>query len=289
MPFGLGENWVKAQGLVVASREIGSKGLGTWREEWVVEVHAPDGEVFRSPIKWPMVEHDDFSFIPCSVGDTVGIEYDPKNHNLRWDKSDRRINMLAKTPASEKARRDQGFNDALAGRIPSAPDPSLAGLDPELNELADLQTPTPAPGPSADGKVGLDFQFDASGRPAAGQVESVISSVNSGQMRTIRGKADQILATGTHGTAVITTASPMGKTVRDINPNADPSRLNDPMWLFTVEVSLAGQNPFPAVMGHRVPLAKLATIAPGVRLAVAVNPANPNNEVAIDWDKSPLS
>jgi hypothetical protein len=289
MPFGLGEHWVKAQGLVVASREIGSKGLGTWREEWVMEVHTPDGQVFRSPIKWPMVEHNDFSFIPVSVGDTVGIEYDPKNHNLRWDKSERKTNLLAKTPASEKAQRDQGFNDALAGRIPSAPDPSLAGFDPELNELADLQTLTPAPGPSAAGPGGFDMNFDANGNPNMADLSALATGVASGQVKTIRGSADQILATGTHGTAVITTAMPRGKTVRDINPNADPSRLNDPMWLFTVEVTLAGQAPFPAVFGHRVPLAKVATVAPGVKLAVAVNPANRNNEVAIDWDKSPLS
>jgi len=38
-----------------------------------------------------------------------------------------------------------------------------------------------------------------------------------------------------------------------------------------------------------VQLAQLATAARGVRLAVAVNPANRNNEVAIDWDRSPLS
>jgi len=289
MPFGLGEHWVKAQGLVVACREIGSKGLGTWREEWVVEVHTPEGETFRSPIKWPLVEHDDFSFMPVSVGDTVSIEYDPKNHNLRWDKSDPRTNLLAKTPDAEKVRQNQAFNDALAGRTPSASDPSVAGLDPDLQELVDLQAGATAAAPAADGKVGLDFQFDASGRPAAGQVENVVGAVTSGQMRTIRGKAEEILATGTHGTAVITTASPLGKTVRDINPNADPSRLNDPMWLFTVEVSLAGQQPFPAVFGHRVPLAKLASVAPGVKLAVAVNPANRNNEVAIDWDRSPLS
>jgi hypothetical protein len=82
---------------------------------------------------------------------------------------------------------------------------------------------------------------------------------------------------------------PLGKTVRDINPNADPSRLNDPMWLFTIEVTLAGQAPFPAVFGHRVPLAKLMAVAPGAKLAVAVNEANKNQEVAIDWDQSPLS
>jgi hypothetical protein len=60
------------------------------------------------------------------------------------------------------------------------------------------------------------------------------------------------------------------------------------MWLFTVEVSVAGENPFPAVFGHRVPLAKLVSIVPGVRLAIAVNMADRNNEVAIDWERSPL-
>jgi hypothetical protein len=107
-------------------------------------------------------------------------------------------------------------------------------------------------------------------------------------VNTIKGSADQLLATGTHGTAVITTAMPLGKTVRDINPAADPSRLDDPVWIFTVEVTLAGQAPFPAVFGHRVPLAKLAAWLPGVKLAVAVNEANKNQEVAIDWDKSPI-
>jgi len=280
MPFGIGEQWIKAEGVVVATRdhEYG-------RDEYVVEVHPQGGAPFRADVKkWYAV-----GFWPPTVGDTVGVEYDPKSHAVRFDKSDRRTNMLAKTPASEKAQQDQAFNDALAGRTPTASDQSLAGLDPELQELANLQAGGTAQAPAADGKEGLDFQFDADGRPAAGQVNAVVGAVASGQMRTIKGKADEILATGTHGTAVITTASPLGKTVRDINPNADPSRLNDPMWLFTVEVSLAGQEPFPAVFGHRVPLAKLATVAPGVRLAVAVNPANRSSEVAIDWDRSPLS
>jgi hypothetical protein len=60
------------------------------------------------------------------------------------------------------------------------------------------------------------------------------------------------------------------------------------MWVFTVEVSVAGENPFPAVFGHRVPLAKVASVAPGVRLAVAVNMSDRNQDVAIDWDKSPI-
>ena len=124
--------------------------------------------------------------------------------------------------------------------------------------------------------------------PAAGDVPAPIGTVRGGTQPTIKGDDDHILATGTHGTAVITMAQPMGKTVRDIDPGADPSLLNDPMWLFTVEVSLAGGTPFPAFFDHRVPLAKLASVAPGVKLAVAVDQFNRNQAVAIDWDKSPI-
>ena len=135
---------------------------------------------------------------------------------------------------------------------------------------------------------GVTVRFDAQGNPVSG-VNDMVGAVRGGTMPTIKGKAATILATGTHGTAVVTTAQPLGKTVRDIDPTASPDRLNDPMWLFTVEVSLAGQAPFPAVFGHRAPLAKLASVAPGVKLAVAVDESDKNNEVAIDWDRSPLA
>jgi hypothetical protein len=145
-----------------------------------------------------------------------------------------------------------------------------------------------ASGSAPKGSTGMDFDWDASGQPIAGETDALVGAVRSGALPTIRGSAAQLLATGTPGTAVITTAQPMGKTVRDINPNADAARLNDPMWLFTVQVTVAGEAPFPAVFGHRVPLDKVATVAPGVSLAVAVNMADRNQEVAIDWDKSPI-
>ncbi len=134
---------------------------------------------------------------------------------------------------------------------------------------------------------GVTVTFDTQGNPISG-VNDMVGAVRSGAMPVIKGKAATILATGTHGTAVVTTAQPLGKTVRDYDPNADPSRLNDPMWIFTVEVSLAGRSAFPAMFGHRVPLAKVAQIAPGIKLAVAVDESNPSQDVAIDWDKSPL-
>jgi hypothetical protein len=136
---------------------------------------------------------------------------------------------------------------------------------------------------------GFDLDFDASGQPDAAQVAAIVGRVVQGTMPLIKGSADQLLATGTHGTAVITTTQPLGKTVRDVNPNAKPERLDDPMWMFTLEVKLPGRDPFPAVMGHRVPVSKVALIAPGVKLAVAVDESDMHNEVAIDWDKSPIA
>ena len=145
-----------------------------------------------------------------------------------------------------------------------------------------------SPAGAATPPGGFSMDFDASGQPAAADVAALAGGVLRGTVTQHTGSADQLLATGTHGTAVITTAQPLGKKVRDINPSADPSRLDDPVWLFTVEVSLAGQAPFPAVFGHRVPIAKVALVAPGVKLAVAVDESDKNEEVAIDWDKSPI-
>jgi hypothetical protein len=143
--------------------------------------------------------------------------------------------------------------------------------------------------PASGSAPNMDLSFDAAGNPNMAQLGAFASAVSQGQLPTHTGSAAQLLATGTHGTAVITTAMPLGKTVRQINPAADPSTLDDPLWMFTVEVSLAGQAPFPAVFGHRVPKDKAASIGPGTKLAVAVNPVNKNQEVAIDWNQSPMS
>jgi len=146
----------------------------------------------------------------------------------------------------------------------------------------------PGGGAAAGQGGGMQMDFDAQGNPNLNQVAALASGVRSGQVETHRGSAAELLATGTHGTAVITSAMPLGKTVKDINPSADPATLNDPIWVLTVEVSLAGQAPFPAVFGHRIPIDKLGYVSPGTSLSVAVNPANPSQEVAVDWTKSPI-
>jgi hypothetical protein len=141
--------------------------------------------------------------------------------------------------------------------------------------------------PTAGARPGLDFAFDTNLNPTSASLDNVVSGVTAGTMPVIHNSAAQVLASGARGTAEITTCQPLGKTVRQVNPNAT-AHLDDPEWLFTLKVTVPGQGTWPAVMGHYVPQAKVGVLGPGVKLAVAVNLADKMNEVAIDWDKSPL-
>ena len=210
-------------------------------------------------------------YVPMVMpGTRMGVKIDPRNP-LRVVPDWNRLNAPA-LDATEGATGARTSGRTVTMTFDGAPAAGAAG------------------GAEAGGGAGMapTLSFDTNGVPSAGGVESLVGAVRSGSVPTIRGSAATILATGTHGTAVITTAMPLGKTAGQVNPSIDPSQANDPIWVFTVEVALAGQAPFPAVFGHRVPTAEVAALAPGVRLAVAVDPQNPNQDVAIDWDKSPL-
>lgn len=128
-------------------------------------------------------------------------------------------------------------------------------------------------------------RFDAGAAPVG--PGDLVAAVRTGAIPRHYGSAAELLASGARGTGVVTTAMPLGMRVRDANPGADPRYLDDPLWLFTLEVTLPGRPPFPSVFGHRVPPARLGQVAPGLTLPVAVNLANPNQECAIDWDAVP--
>jgi hypothetical protein len=188
---------------------------------------------------------------------------------------------------------------AQVGVVVDPSNPARVGLDwsrvgagaAGAGSMAGLAQAAPPSTPMTAGGVmttaGVPVTFDAAGNPTSGLAD-LVGAVQTHRVPTIKGKAAELLATGTHGTAVITTAQPLGMKVRDINPAAEPSHLDDPMWLFTLEVTLPGHQPFTSMFGHRVPIAKVPDVAPGVRLAVAVDESNPSAECAIDWDRSPL-
>lgn len=133
---------------------------------------------------------------------------------------------------------------------------------------------------------GMTVTF-ANGVPVSGEAE-LVEAVRDGSMPTETGSAAELLMSGTRAQAVITTAMPLGKRAGDVNPRIDPALADDPIWLFTVKVEAPGMPAFPAMFGHRVPKDRLSSVAPGMRLAVAFNPANPSQEVAIDWIESPV-
>jgi hypothetical protein len=115
---------------------------------------------------------------------------------------------------------------------------------------------------------------------------SIAAAVSQDSSAVQRGSAAELLATGKRMTAVLREFSPTGKTVGDTSPGA-PDPL-DPVYVFKVEIPLELGSPIEAMDLHRVPLAKVDQLTIGERLSVAVNPANPTREVAIDWESSPV-
>jgi hypothetical protein len=118
---------------------------------------------------------------------------------------------------------------------------------------------------------------------SAGQIAAAVQATgNTGQRRS----AAELLATGQRMTAILREFSPSGKTVGDVDPAAqDP---NDPVYVIKAELPIEGSSPIEAVFMHRVPVAKVASLSIGAHLDVAVNPANPTREIAIDWANSPV-
>jgi len=119
---------------------------------------------------------------------------------------------------------------------------------------------------------------------SAGEIATAVQSAgDTGQ----RGSIAELLASGQRMTAVLREFSPSGKTVGDLDPSLpDPG---DPVYVIKAELPIDGSTPIEAVFMSRVPAAKVARLGLGARLNVAVNPANPSREVAIDWPSSPVS
>lgn len=111
------------------------------------------------------------------------------------------------------------------------------------------------------------------------------ASANYSQVQ--RGSAAELLASGQRMTAILREFSPTGRTVGDSNPAAEnPS---DPVYVFKMELPISGGSPLEAVCLNRVPAGKETQLGLGATLNVAVNPANPTREVAIDWATSPVT
>lgn len=140
-----------------------------------------------------------------------------------------------------------------------------------------------AAGPGASVRTSSRVVFDDS----AGGAETIADPLraHAATMRNV--SAAELLASGQRMTSVVRQFSPIGKTVGDVTPGAPDG--SDPLYLFKLEIPLEGGSPIEAVCVHRVPAGKVDGLRLGERLNVAVNPANPTREVAIDWQTSPIN
>jgi hypothetical protein len=161
--------------------------------------------------------------------------------------------------------------------IPRAGDMFAVRYDPEDHDNFEL---TGALGSTASGG-GQETLESAS----AGDIAAAVQAT--GAAGPQRGSAAELLASGQRMTAVLREFSATGRTVGDSNPAAaDP---HDPVYVLKAELLIDGSSPVEAVFMHRVPEAKIASLRLGAHLDVAVNPANPTREVAIDWASSPVA
>ena len=109
------------------------------------------------------------------------------------------------------------------------------------------------------------------------------------ETHSLSSNPDRLLATGARGVATITGAMPFfGRTVGEVLPAKDPAQASYPLWLLKADVKVADEPPFQADFGTAVPPDMVGTLKRGVRLEVAVNPANKNHEVAVDWARPPV-
>jgi len=158
--------------------------------------------------------------------------------------------------------------------IPRQGDAFMVRYDPEDPENFVIGPATASPEDSAAALDAAD----------AGTIAAAVSTDDSGVQRS---SAAELLANGKRMTAVVREFSPTGKVVGDTAPGMpDPE---DPIYVFKVEIPLELGNPIEASYLHRVPVAKVDQLSVGERLDVAVNPANPTREVAIDWETSPAA
>jgi hypothetical protein len=101
-----GKHWTPARGLIVDKRAVRTTGDGMATiYEFVVEVTTASGEAFRAKAGEPHIAMD---FMDPNVGDVVGVEYDAKSHDVRFDKDDPQLSWKA-----HKKAKSSSFDDIL--------------------------------------------------------------------------------------------------------------------------------------------------------------------------------
>jgi hypothetical protein len=99
--FGWGKKWTKVDGTIIDKRETWRSNDGlAYSEEYVVEVRPANRPPFRVKVQEPAIA---INFAKPAVGAQVGVEWEEKTGEVRFDKSDPRTDRKVKERAREEA------------------------------------------------------------------------------------------------------------------------------------------------------------------------------------------
>ncbi|BEP13760.1 hypothetical protein acdb102_20710 [Acidothermaceae bacterium B102] len=146
-----GKHWHAARGVIVDKRVVHTTGDGMASiYEFVVEVTTAGGEVFRAKAGEPHIAMD---FKDPSVGDTVGIEYDEKSHDVRFDKDDPQLSWKAWKKAQASS-----FDQSLH----ATPGTPIGGAATVASQGIDIEALLQAQGITGDSQTTHVVQLDSS-------------------------------------------------------------------------------------------------------------------------------
>jgi len=114
-------------------------------------------------------------------------------------------------------------------------------------------------------------------------VAAGIASAGPGNVPMGPSSAD-LLASGQRVLGVLTSFADTGSTPRSMGVTpSNPSYIDDPMYALTLTLHVPNMPAITAQPVQRVPRAQVPNLRMGWELNCAVNPANPSQEVAVDW------
>lgn len=120
--------------------------------------------------------------------------------------------------------------------------------------------------------------------PSAGQIAGAVAAAAATGGVPTGGSSASLLANGQRVMGVLTQFADTGNTPRSLGMTpSKPQYLDDPMYALTLELHIPNMAPMVGQVVHRVPRVQVPNLRMGWQLNCAVNPANPTQEVAVDW------
>ncbi|HSO97026.1 MAG TPA: SHOCT domain-containing protein [Acidimicrobiia bacterium] len=119
-------HWESAEATIVATQVAVTTAAGyVDRLEYAVDVHPADGSAFRVTLREPKFIKGGFH--QPQIGDVVGVLFDPKTHDAKFDTSDQRL-----TITFQEQREREAFETAASG----APGTAAPGMPDQIQVLS---------------------------------------------------------------------------------------------------------------------------------------------------------